>query len=82
MFDQTPPYDLGENTAWRAIVRTADLLAMVGDGWAVGRGVGQLGSIIGINPGTRSGAKLYFQKNGTAIFDQTRPMAEREAFGE
>ena len=42
----------------------------------------QPGSVIGINPGTRSGTKLYSQKNRTAVFDQTRPMAEREAFGE
>ncbi len=34
-----------------------------------------------INPGTRSGAKLYSQTSRTAVFDQTRPMAESEAFG-
>ena len=46
-----------------------------------GREFGQLVSVIGINPGTRSGAKLYSQTNRTAVFDQTRPTAEREAFG-
>ena len=45
-------------------------------------GIGQRGSGVGIDPGTCSGAKLYFQTNRTAVFDQTRPMAEREAFGE
>ena len=47
-----------------------------------GRKFDQLGSVVDINPGTRSGAKLYFPKNRTAAFDQTRPTAEREAFGE
>ena len=65
MFDQTLPYDLGENTAWCVIGRTADLLAMAGGGWVVvrgGRRFDQLGSIVAINPCTRSGAKLYFPK--------------------
>ena len=34
-----------------------------------------------INPITRSGAKLYSQTSRTAVIDQTRRMAESEAFG-
>ena len=44
--------------------------------------MGKPDMVAGINSGTRSSAKLYFQTNRTAVFDQTRPMAEREAFGE
>ncbi len=58
---------------------------MVGGGWwwrLAGWGVGQPGPIVAINLGTRSGTKLYFRKNRTALFDQTSPTAEREAFGE
>ena len=46
-----------------------------------GWGAGQLEPVAGMSPGARSGAKLYFQTNRTAVFDQTWPMAEREAFG-